>query len=112
MHMTKHIAAVYSTDPGRSVPWLATDGPRAPEAVTVPIVETHAGPATIATYSVVHGRDGTPQWGLVVVDLPGGASRTYGRVEDPDALARLEAEELVGATVKLVPDGPVNRVQF
>ena len=53
-----------------------------------------------------------PQWGLVVVDLPGGESRAYGRIEDPDALARLEAEELVGAEVTLEPDGNVNRVRL
>ena len=78
----------------------------------MPIVETYAGPANIATYSVVHGRDGAPQWGLVVVDLPGGESRAYGRTEDPDALACLEAEELVGASVTLEPDGNVNRVRL
>ena len=53
-----------------------------------------------------------PQWGLVVVDLPDGASRTCGRIEDPDALMRMDAEELVGAPVTLVPDGQVNRVLF
>ena len=109
MHMTKHNAAVYSTDPGGG---FRPDVASPPEPVTVPIVDTHAGPSTIATYSVVHGRDGGPEWGLVVVDLPGGTSRAYGRVEDPDALAQLEAEELVGATVTLVPDGNVNQVRF
>ncbi len=109
MHMTKHIAAVYSTHPGGGfTPAVGA----AAEPVIVPIVDSQAGAATVATYSVVHGRDGEPQWGLVVVDLPGGASRAYGRVEDPDALARLEAEELVGATVTLVPDGNVNRARF
>lgn len=109
MHMTKHIAAVYSADPGAG---FSPEVVAAPEPVTIPIVDTHAGPATVATYSVVHGRDGEPVWGLVVVDLPGGSGRAYGRVEEPDALARLEAEELVGATVTLAPDGSVNRVSF
>jgi acetyl-CoA C-acetyltransferase len=107
MHMTKHIAAVYCTDPGGG---FSAEAEAPSEPITVPIVETHAGQATIATYSVVHGSDGQPLWGLVVVDLPDGVSRTYGRVEDPDALARLEAEELVGAAVTLTPDGNVNRV--
>ncbi len=109
MHMTKHIAAVYSTDPGAG---YSPGAVAAPAPAAVAIVDTYSGPATIATYSVVHGRDGAPVWGLVVVDLPGGAGRAYGRTEDSDALARLEAEELVGATVTLASDGPVNRVTF
>ena len=72
-----------------------------------PIVEHHDGPATVAAYSVAHGRDGGPEWGLLVVDVPGG--RAYARVEDADDLAALEAEEWVGRTVTLAADGAVNR---
>ena len=50
-----------------------------------------------------------PAWGLVVVDLPEGG-RGYGRVDDADLLAAMEAEEWVGRTVTATPDGPVNRV--
>ena len=74
---------------------------------TVPIVEHHDGPATVAAYTVAHGRDGGPEWGLLVVDVPGG--RAYARVEDPDDLAALEAEEWVGRTVTLAADEAVNR---
>jgi hypothetical protein len=49
---------------------------------------------------VAHGRHGGPDWGLVVVDLPDG-SRAYGRVEQPDLMEALEAEEWVGRTVQL-----------
>ncbi len=75
----------------------------------MPIVDTWTGPATVATYSVVHGRHGGPEWGLVVVDLADGG-RSYGRVDDVDLLAAMEAEEWVGRTVTATPDGPVNRV--
>ena len=34
------------------------------------------GDATVSAYSVVHGRDGAPEWTLLVCDLPGG-TRTY-----------------------------------
>ena len=107
MHMTKHIAAVYSTESGRLPPGAAET--QAPPA-SVPIVDTYEGPATIATYSVVHGRDGEAQWGLAVVDLPEDRGRAYARIEDPEALAQLEAEEMVGTPVMLVPDGAVNRM--
>ena len=54
MHMTKHGAALYSTDPGPVAIGLVP----MPPAETVPIVEHHDGPATVAAYSVAHGRDG------------------------------------------------------
>ena len=95
--------ASYSTDPGPVSIGLVP----MPPADTVPIVEHHDGRATVAAYSVAHGRDVGPEWGLLVVDVPGG--RAYARVEDPDDLAALEAEEWVGRAVTLAADGAVNR---
>jgi hypothetical protein len=69
----------------------------------VRIVERHAGPGTVASCTVAHGRDGAAAWGLVLADVPGGAGRAYARVEDPDLLAALEAEEWVGREVVLEP---------
>ena len=103
MHMTKHAFGVYSTEPGPACP---PDPVVAP--ATVPIVDTFAGDATVAAYSVVHGADGAPEWGVAVCDVPGG--RCYARLDDPGRLAAAETEELVGSTVTLVPDGAVNRV--
>jgi acetyl-CoA C-acetyltransferase len=106
MHMTKHNAVVYSTEPGPTAP--EPPGPW-PEAATLPITDTWSGSAKMATYSVVHGRDGAPAWGLVVVDLSDG-SRAYGRVDDADLLRSLEAEEWVGRQVRSEPMGELNRV--
>jgi len=109
MHMTKHGAALYSTEPGPVSIGLVP----MPEPETVPIVDHHDGPATVAAYSVVHGRDLGPEWALLVVDLPGvGGARAYARVEDPDALVALEAEEWVGRTVTLTTDGDRNRASL
>jgi len=111
MHMTKHNAVLYSTEPPDAVPEPVPARPDDwPEPATVPIVESWSGPATVATYSVVHGRDGGPEWGLAVVDLPGGG-RGYGRIDDADLLSALEADEWVGRTVTATPDGPVNRIR-
>jgi acetyl-CoA C-acetyltransferase len=74
------------------------------------IVERHTGPATVASYTVAHGRDGAPAWGLVLADVPGG--RAYSRTEDPDLLKALEADEWVGRPVTLeAGPGDVNVVR-
>jgi acetyl-CoA C-acetyltransferase len=98
MHMTKHAFGLYSTAPppsGRVTP---------PEAIpampAMPIVDRHTGPATVASYTVAHGRDGAPAWGLVIADVPGG-TRAYGRVEDADLMVDMEQSEWVGRTVHL-----------
>lgn len=111
MHMTKHAYAAYSTTPGPVAPpdGVALQRSVAAEAPLCPIREVTSGPATVATYSVVHDRDGARAWGLAVCDLPGG-DRCYARVDDTDLLAELEATEWVGTAVDLVTDGTVNRV--
>ena len=106
MHMTKHAFGLYSTEPGPLAP---------PATVTTAqptrrIVDTYDGDVVVAAYSVVHGRDGGPEWGLAVCDLPDG-SRTYARFTDPDTLIHAETEELVGTRVTLTTDGRVNTMR-
>jgi acetyl-CoA C-acetyltransferase len=103
MHMTKHVFGVYSTAPpprGR----VRTPDPevqaRLDARPTPAIAEQHDGPATIASYTVAHGRDGAPAWGLVIADVGDGV-RAYGRVEDADLLEAMEADEWVGRRVTL-----------
>jgi acetyl-CoA C-acetyltransferase len=103
MHMTKHAFGVYSTVPGPVGP-----PPRVVPPDRCPIVDTHDGSATVAAYSVAHGPDGGPEWGVVVCDVPGG--RCYGRIEDRDRLLAAETEEPIGTTVTLAPDDGLNRV--
>ena len=108
MHMTDHVAAVYSTTPGTRV-GASVVGEPPPERR--PLAATWDGPATVASYSVVHDRDGAPVWGLVVVDVASGSSRAYGRVDDPDLLTDMEAAEWVGrAVTSRSGDDGVNRV--
>jgi len=111
MHTTKHVHAVYSTEPG---PVVRPDEAAVQSALDAAhparsITEHHSGEATVAAYSVVHGRDGAPSWALVVADLVDG-TRTYGRSDDAGWCDALEAEEWVGRTVTLVADGDVNRI--
>jgi acetyl-CoA C-acetyltransferase len=104
MHMTKHVYGVYSSTPPENVapPDQAAVQARLDATPTPAIVDEHDGDATVATYSVVHGRDGEPQWGVLVCDVGDGA-RAYARADDTAFLYAAEQSELVGATVQLTP---------
>jgi acetyl-CoA C-acetyltransferase len=114
MHMTKHVYGVYSTTPGPLTPPDTATIQRDLDAYPpVPVVPEHTGDATVVAYSVVHGRDGTPESALLVCDLDGGA-RTYARLSDPDACRAAEQRELVGQSVRLAPHtvtGPAGEVR-
>jgi len=102
MHMTKHVFGLYSTEPGPVTPPQQADVQAGLDLdAAVPLIDRHDGEATVAAYSVVHGRDGDPEWAVLVCDVPGG--RTYARLRDDHAMFEAEAVELVGATVRLTP---------
>ncbi len=104
MHMTKHVYGVYSTEPGPVEPPAQSEvQARLDGAPKRTIVERHDGDATVAAYSIVHGRDGGPEWGVLVCDVDGGDGRAYARLSGEDALQDAETEELVGARVRLAP---------
>jgi acetyl-CoA C-acetyltransferase len=103
MHMTKHSWAVWGTEPRSSVP----PGSAPPAEVTT-LVDTWSGPATIATYSVLHDRTGAATSGLAVCDVDGG--RVYARSTDAEVLAAWEADEWVGRAVTLRTADGVNHI--
>jgi acetyl-CoA C-acetyltransferase len=106
MHMQKHAYGVWSTDPGDGVlpdpqPYRAADEP-------VAIVESPEGAATVATYTVLHGRDGGPERAVLICDLPAGG-RCYALLDgDTAALEQVEVDELIGRTVTLTPADGIN----
>jgi acetyl-CoA C-acetyltransferase len=103
MHMTKHVYGLYSTEPGPVAPpeqqgvqaAVDAEGKRG-------IRDVYDGAATVAAYSVVHGRNGEPEWGVVICDVHEG-DRAYGKVLDADMLGSIERDELVGRKVTLTP---------
>jgi len=102
MHMTKHVAGVYSTvaPTGPAVALIPEPAP-APATVgivTEPLVHDTTVDATVVAATVVHGREG-PEWGIAVCDVPGG--RTYARIEAADLLTDLEVSEWTGRRVAL-----------
>lgn len=106
MHMQKHAYGVWSTDPGAGA--VADPAPYAAVETPVGIVGSPAGAATVATYSVLHGRDGEPEKALLICDLPGGG-RCYAFLDGgPAVLAATEEDELIGRAVTLTPKDQVN----
>jgi acetyl-CoA C-acetyltransferase len=102
MHMTKHAAAVLSTDPGDPGPSPEDPGP----SVRRPIVDVHHGRATVAAYTVHHGRDGAATDAVLVCDVDGAdGARCYATARDPELLAELEDDEWVGRVVELGDGG-------
>jgi acetyl-CoA C-acetyltransferase len=106
MHMTKHVYGAYSTAPpvGLVPPNDAAQQMKLDAAGKRVVVNEHEGEATVVSYSIVHGRDGDPEWGLLVCDVDAGvpdSARCYARLEVPDDLAVAEATELVGRAVSL-----------
>ena len=79
----------------------------------------HDGAATVAAYSVVHGRDGAPESAVLVCDTrPAAPGRMPGSTT-PDRVAAPEGHELVGSPVALTPErrspgpmGSTHRVQL
>ena len=101
MHMTKHVFGVYATEPGSVAPPDQAAAQRTVDgAGRAQVVAEHEGDASVAAYSVVHGRDGAPEWALLVCDL-GDGLRTYAQVRDPALCLEAEETELVDATVRL-----------
>jgi acetyl-CoA C-acetyltransferase len=107
MHMTKHVFGVYSTSPGQAAP--QPDPKLAPAGPQRSIMDTYAGAATIATYTVHHGRDGGATDALFVCDVDD-TTRCYATSRDAAVLRALETEEWVGRSVDLVTEGAVNMV--
>ncbi len=101
---TKHTFGIYSATPG---PHPVSEATRLQAALDrdngeVEIVEHFSGRGTIAAYTVIHARDGSPMHGIAIVDL-GPGRRAYARFEQSEELAAAERIELVGTTCDLSP---------
>ena len=123
MHMQKHAFGLWSTTPparatagepgtGTRTGAGAGTGAGTPEAGegadVVGIVTSPSGSATVAAYTVLHGRDGAPDRAVLVCDLPAGG-RCYALLDGgAEALAQAEHEELVGRRVTLTPKDGLN----
>jgi acetyl-CoA C-acetyltransferase len=105
-YATKHAMGVYSTSPPaggyrRGSPQAEVDS--LPARQPAP---DHEGPVTVESYTVMHGRDGTPDLGIVACLLPDGR-RAWGNVSDPTVLKAMTLEEHCGRPAVLRSGGTV-----
>jgi acetyl-CoA C-acetyltransferase len=107
MHLQKHAYGLWSTEPGSFTPVRDTHEHEFPSL----LVDSPEGAASVATYSVLHGRDGEPSSALLVCDLPGGG-RCYAKLDGGRAAFDVvESVELIGRRVVLTPRDGVNLAQ-
>ncbi len=100
---SKYAALALSTDPAAFPGWSEAAQHRRAPPVLAELVE---GSGTIATYTVVHGREG-PTYAIAIGGLPDG-QRFIARSDDPATLAAMEATDPLGSRVSLSNDGARN----
>ena len=116
-YLTKHSAGIYSTEPPApargDVPWVRKDPASYQgriEATAHPRVEAAPeGAATVETYTVTFGREGTPEVGIVVGRLEDGARFCAHVPQDPALLTAMTEEDFLGAAGAVTAGAPVNR---
>ena len=109
MHMTKHVAGVWSSTRPAAAPVPVTLEPDLGQVRAVHV--TAEGPATVVAMTSAHGREGTPESVLVVAELPDG-SRCYARTSDEALMKDALSRELIGEAVTLTNDGKTTSVAW
>ncbi|TPG31684.1 acetyl-CoA synthetase [Mycolicibacterium hodleri] len=115
MHLAKHVAAVWSSEPTLVGSTIAPDLNALQREVDAEqsqeqLLTAWSGAGTVRAYTVAHGRDGNPVQGLVVLDTVDG--RALARVRQRDLLLDAESRELVGAAVTVTTDGRRNEARW
>jgi acetyl-CoA C-acetyltransferase len=105
MHMTKHVAGVWSATPGKN-PLPTSDEPQLAvlddDAPGHTVQDTVTGSVTIESASVIYGREGEPVSVIAICSLPDG-SRCYATTDAPDAMSAVVNDEWVGAAASVAP---------
>jgi acetyl-CoA C-acetyltransferase len=116
-YISKHSAGIYSTRPVEGA-WQredpATYQTRVDSVATPTFTEDPNGDANIETYSVVYGRTGGPESGMVIgrigaIDDPEAPRFISVLPDDGDLLQAMTEEEFVGRSGTVTKDGDLNR---
>lgn len=101
--ITKLVVTMLSTEPSDEFRYAS-----AQEAIDAAprrtLAEGYEGAATVESYTVMHGRGGVVENGIVAALLPDGR-RAWGIVRDASQAALMTEEDVVGASVDLAADG-------
>ena len=112
---TKHSAGVYSGRPPTGE-WRRTD-PAVDQAkvdadASPPFAAEPSGPATVETYTVVFGREGEPEMGIVIGRLGDGTRFIANTPPDPALLWSMTREEFVGRKGRVSHDAATQKNTF
>jgi acetyl-CoA C-acetyltransferase len=115
-YLTKHAASVWSSEPppDDSLPATSRDEPmdHEHERTPVPVVEEASGRGTIETYTVIYGRDGAPERGIVLGRQDDGQRFIANTPTDGATIAQLTEQEGVGRTGALSRADGLNRFEL
>ncbi len=106
MHMTKHVWAVYGSDPGSLTPPDYAELQRKIDRhQDLEVLEELPGPVTarVVGSTVSHDRSGARASALIIADVSP-STRAYARTSDIETMRWLEDEESVGTNVMLRPN--------
>lgn len=111
-YLTKHSAAVLSREPGVAAisPSPETLPPRAEWKASPTVVRPNSeGRGTVETYTVIHGRDGAPERGIIIGRLSESGERFLANTpSDPELLENLESVELIGTGGDVSTEGGIS----
>jgi acetyl-CoA C-acetyltransferase len=110
-YATKHALGLWSSAPG-SRPFRHVDPQEEVDRLPRRGASDAGGGAaalTVETYTVVHGRDGEPEFGILAL-LDAEGRRSWGNSDDVETLRALEAAEGCGRRARLGEDGRVEIV--
>jgi acetyl-CoA C-acetyltransferase len=112
-NLTKHALAIYGgAPPPRGWRRAATGVQAWVDALPHPeLVETTEGPASIETYTVIHGREGDPHRGAVIGRSTDGRRFLAVVRGDRSVLEAMEQSEQVGRRGTVRHDGTMNRFE-
>lgn len=112
MFVTNHAFGVYSATPGA---YASADNRHLQAQIDAlaspPFTTAPEGTGTVETFSVVYNRDG-PAFGIIIGRLAEGDVRFLARITDPDDIASMIDQPVIGRRVQVMPGEKVNLARF
>ncbi len=112
-YVTKHSSSVFSTEPNPDEPKGSWPEPAEVGTDPEPVATEANGEAVVEGYTVLYGRDGRPERGIVLGRLNASGERFIANTtDDPAALEDLAAHEAIGRIGRVEHVGGLNRMHL